>query len=138
MENGKVQDSEFEDCQNEFVNHGPVLGLLNRVVQQRRKLLKGSFDSEHASRDSSTADSSQLQRYTFKITSYRFKESVEYQIVLVENRLIRAKVCSAEYQFNTRYSKLLKLHEQLNTAVKFPPKKFFNAKSAEFLEVRKR
>jgi hypothetical protein len=137
MENGKVQDSEFEDGQIEFPTRGPVFGLLNRVIQQQHKHLKASFISGQASRDSSTADSTLLQRYSFKISGYRLKESVEYQIVLVEKKLIRGKVCSAEYLFSTRYSKLLKLHEQLNSEVEFPPKKFFNAKKPEFLELRK-
>lgn len=33
MENGKVQNSEFEDGQVEFVSSGPVFSLLNRMSQ---------------------------------------------------------------------------------------------------------
>lgn len=52
--------------------------------------------------------------------------------------MIRGRVCSLEYQFTSRYSNLLRLHEQLTPAVKFPPKKFFNSKSPEFIAIRKK
>ena len=138
MENSTVQESEFENGQVEFPTRGPINSLLNRIVQKRRKLFNGSRLSEHSSKDSSTADSSLLQRYTFKITGYQIKEAVEYQIQLVEKRLVRGKVCLTESHFTTRYSKLLRLHEQLEPIAEFPPKKFFNSTKPEFLEIRRK
>lgn len=40
MENGKVQNSEFENDQVEFTKSGPILGFLNRTIQKKHNYLK--------------------------------------------------------------------------------------------------
>jgi hypothetical protein len=90
------------------------------------------------SRSDSTVDSEASRpRYSFKITGYRNKDFVEYTVVLTENKEIRGKNCASTYQFNTRYSKLLALHDKMKPSATFPPKKILNSRKPEFLEKRK-
>lgn len=111
MENGKIQNSEFEIDQVEFSNHGPILGFLNRTIQQKHKHLKASFVGSQSSKRESTAESTCPEpTFKFKITGYDIKDAVEYDVELIENREIRGRTCKTVYEFATRYSKLLALH----------------------------
>lgn len=138
MENGKVSNSEFADDQIEFNTGGPILGFLNRTILRKHTHLKASFISEPLSRTDSTVDSScDLPRFTFKIHGHRVKDYIEYTVQLTENKTVRGRHCSSQYVFNTRYSKLLTLHERIKPQTTFPAKKLFNSKSGEFVEKRK-
>lgn len=85
----------------------------------------------------STIDEIETPSPRFTFVSYSVKDSVEYDVVMTTSSSFNGRNISTSYNFKTRYSKLLKLHETLEEKpFSFPQKKIFGSKSATFIKKR--
>ena len=132
MDNLEIHDPQQSNLDNE----SRVQRLLDAKIEEASQTTEENSHSCENVRPNKNAHSrKRLPDYSFKFTAYEVKDSVEYEIQLLEKFKVFRKTITENYNFKSKYSKLQSLSEKLGSKG-FPPKKLFGNKNPKFITKR--